>query len=112
MKNWKTTLIGAAFAAVTFISTYQDNGGNLADWKLWVVPALAAALGYVAKDAGVTGVVKVMVGGLCLLTLPACTVDWRAAGLAATKAGANAAAPIVLDGVNKLDAKAPKAVQP
>jgi hypothetical protein len=105
MKNWKTTVIGAAFAAVTFISTYQANGGNLADWKLWVIPALAAALGYVAKDAGVTGSLKILIASLCLLTLSACTVDWQKAAVAAT----NAAAPVVLEGIN---AKQPKNVQP
>lgn len=72
MKNWRTTLIGAAFAAVTFVSTYQTNGGNLDDWKLWVLPTLAAALGYVAKDAGVTGTLKLLIGCLCLLILPSC----------------------------------------
>lgn len=105
MKNWKTTLLGAALAVVTFLATYQSNGGNIADWKLWVIPALSAALGYVAKDAGVTGTVKILLGGFCLLTLPACTVDWQRAAIAA----ANATAPIVLEGIN---AKAPKDVQP
>ena len=55
MKNYKTTLIGTALAVVTFISQYQSNGGNLNDWQLWLVPALVQALGYVAKDAGITG---------------------------------------------------------
>ena len=55
MKNWHTTLIGAALAAVSFIAQYQTNGGSLDDWKIWAIPALMAALGYVAKDAGITG---------------------------------------------------------
>lgn len=42
---------------------------------------------------------------LSFLTLPACSVDWRAAGLAAT----NAAAPIILEGI---DPKQPVRVQP
>lgn len=73
MKNWKTTLLGAALAVVTFLATYQSNGGNIADWKLWVIPAISAALGYVAKDAGVTGSMKLLIASLCLLSLPACS---------------------------------------
>lgn len=42
---------------------------------------------------------------LLVSLLPSCTVDWKRAGIAAT----NAAAPIVLEGLN---AKAPKDVQP
>ena len=55
MKNWKTTVIGAVTAAVTAAGTYATNGGNLGDWKLWVLPVLIAAWGVVQKDAGVTG---------------------------------------------------------
>jgi hypothetical protein len=39
------------------------------------------------------------------LTLTACSVDWQKAAIAAT----NAAAPVVLEGIN---AKQPKKVQP
>lgn len=81
MKNWKTTLLGAALAVVTFLATYQANGGNIADWKLWVIPALSAALGYVAKDAGVTGSMKLLLGTLCLLSLPACSTPEQNARL-------------------------------
>jgi hypothetical protein len=48
---------------------------------------------------------KILIASLCLLTLPACTVDWQKAAVAAT----TAAAPIVLEGMN---AKQPKNVQP
>lgn len=81
MKNWKTTLLGAALAVVTFLATYQANGGNIADWKLWVIPALSAALGYVAKDAGVTGSMKLLIATLCLLCLPACSTPEQNARL-------------------------------
>lgn len=81
MKNWKTTLLGAALAVVTFLATYQANGGNLADWKLWLIPALSAALGYVAKDAGVTGSMKLLIATLCLLSLPACSTPEQNARL-------------------------------
>ena len=55
MKNWHTTLIGTALAVVTFLTSYQANGGCLDDWKLWAAPALMAGLGWLAKDAGVSG---------------------------------------------------------
>jgi len=58
MKNWKTTLLGAFSAAVAAITLYTQSGGNLSDWKLYVVPALLAAWGYVQKDAGVSGTAK------------------------------------------------------
>jgi drug/metabolite transporter (DMT)-like permease len=66
MRNWRTTLIGAVLAGVTFLAQFQQNGGNLDDWKLWVIPALVTVLGYVAKDAGVTGSVKALGLLLCL----------------------------------------------
>lgn len=72
MKNYRTTLVGAALAALSFLAIYQSNGGDLAQWKQWLIPAAIAALGYVAKDAGVTGGVKLLFAGLCLLTLPSC----------------------------------------
>jgi hypothetical protein len=55
MRNWKTTLIGAVGAALTAVTLYVQNGGNLSDWKLYAIPALIAAFGFVSKDAGVTG---------------------------------------------------------
>lgn len=55
MKNWKTTLLGAVAAATVAISTYASNGGDLADWKLWVGTIVTALFGYFAKDANVTG---------------------------------------------------------
>lgn len=73
MKNYRTTLIGAVLAALSFLAIYQSNGGDLSHWQQWLVPALIAALGYVAKDAGVTGSLKLLIACLCLLTLPSCT---------------------------------------
>lgn len=58
MKSYKTTIIGALLAGVSFLGIYQGNGGNLSDWKQWVIPFLIAVLGYLAKDANVTGSVK------------------------------------------------------
>lgn len=47
----KTTIIGALLAAASAVGTYQANGGDLADWKLYVLPALIAGLSYFTKDA-------------------------------------------------------------
>lgn len=55
MKNWRTTFLGTALAVAEFMSRFQTNGGTLDDWKLWLVPALLSGLGYLAKDAGVSG---------------------------------------------------------
>lgn len=65
MKNWKTTLIGAVLAGLAFLAMYQSSGGDLNKWQQWLIPALIAAIGYVAKDAGVTGGLKVL--GLLLM---------------------------------------------
>ena len=51
MNNWKTTVLGAAAAALVAISTYASNGGNLGDWKLWAGAAVTALFGYFTKDA-------------------------------------------------------------
>ena len=86
MKNYRTTLVGAALAGLTFVSQFQANGGNLADWKLWVIPFLIAVLGYVAKDAGAGGSIKLLAGCLALLTLPSCsTVQKIGAALSTPK---------------------------
>lgn len=73
MKNWRTTFIGALLAGLSFLAAFQANGGNLSDWKLWIIPALIAVLGYLAKDAGVTGSMKA-VGVLlcCTMLLTSC----------------------------------------
>jgi len=52
MKNWKSTLIGAALAgADVFISSVSIEGFDLGDWKNYLRPVLLAALGYVVADA-------------------------------------------------------------
>lgn len=45
---------------------------------------------------------------ISLFSLTSCQVDWQKAGTAA----ATAAAPVILDGLNKPAAKAPQSVQP
>lgn len=62
--------------------------------------------GWISAIINGTNGPRILIASLCLLTLPSCTVDWKRAGIAAT----NAAAPIVLEGIN---AKQPrKSVQP
>lgn len=56
MKNWKTTLVGALAAGANIAATLYQTG--TVDVKTLLVSAGIAALGYVAKDAGVTGVAK------------------------------------------------------
>lgn len=75
MKNWKTTLTGALLAGLSFLAIYQNNGGNLSDWKQWLIPTLIAVLGYLSKDAGVTGSLKLIPALLCVLCLPSCAVN-------------------------------------
>jgi hypothetical protein len=75
MKNYKTTIIGAALAGLSFLAIFQSNGGDIANWQQWLIPVAIAALGYVAKDAGVTGAAKLLIASLCLLSMPACTTD-------------------------------------
>lgn len=65
-------MIGALLAGLSFLAIYQSNGGNLSDWKQWLIPTLIAVLGYLSKDAGVTGSLKILLAGLCLLGVPAC----------------------------------------
>ena len=56
MKSWRTTLAGMISAAVTVFAGYFGTG--TIDIKTAGIAAGMAALGYLAKDAGVTGPVK------------------------------------------------------
>ena len=59
MKNWRTTLVGAILAALTAAKPILDawQGGPI-DWRALVISAALAVLGFLAKDAGVTGAEK------------------------------------------------------
>lgn len=57
MKNWKTTAAGAAGAALIWAVNYIQTGQAL-DWKVITTGAVVAAVGYLSKDAGVTGAAK------------------------------------------------------
>lgn len=123
MNNWKTTLIGAALAGLAWLQLYQQNGGNLSDWKQWAIPCAIAVLGFVAKDYNVSGKGPALVALTCLL-LPACTNAERDAvldevkvsGTRVLKAGAKAAEDAALAEVrgfvNRTAAKQPVNVQP
>jgi hypothetical protein len=41
-----TTILGCIGAIIAAVAVYSQNGGNMADWKLWGVAALTAAFGY------------------------------------------------------------------
>ena len=56
MKNWRTTLIGAVLAALLSGLTIMQTG--TIDVKTVLLSVGIAFLGYVAKDAGVSGIVK------------------------------------------------------
>jgi len=63
MRNYRTTLVGAALAGLSFLAIYQQNGGDLSDWKQWLIPAAIA------------GTMKLLIACLCLLSVPSCTSD-------------------------------------
>lgn len=56
MKNWKTTLIGAIGAVFTVVWPLLQTGS--VDIKDAVSAGVLALLGYLAKDAGITGAAK------------------------------------------------------
>jgi hypothetical protein len=52
MKNWKSTLLGAALAgADVLVTCLSVDGFDVADWKSYLRPVLLAALGFVVADA-------------------------------------------------------------
>lgn len=56
MINWRTTAAGVVGAIVMNIISYIQSGG--VDMKVLVSSAVMAAIGYLAKDAGVSGIQK------------------------------------------------------
>ena len=56
MKNWKTTLIGSIGAVFTVVWPLFQTGG--VELKDIVSAGVLALLGYLAKDAGVSGTQK------------------------------------------------------
>ena len=56
MKSWRTTLTGAILAIVIAVEPIISTG--VIDWKRVGMGALIALMGYLAKDAGVSGTGK------------------------------------------------------
>ena len=56
MKNWRTTIVGL-FGAIWIVAEPIISAGQI-DWKALATAIVVAALGYFAKDAGVTGTAK------------------------------------------------------
>ena len=54
MKSWKTTIVGAVLATIVAIQPIIELG--VIDWKRVALAGLIALMGYLAKDADVTGV--------------------------------------------------------
>lgn len=50
LKNWKTTILGAVFAALVAAQTFTSAGGDLTDWKQWLIPVLIALIGGLLPD--------------------------------------------------------------
>lgn len=50
ISNWKTTLAGGVFAALIAIQQFTSAGGDVSDWKQWIVPSLIALLGALLPD--------------------------------------------------------------
>ena len=49
-RQMKTTIAGLLAAAGAVVQSHVQAGHSLVDWKTWVLPALLAALGFLAGD--------------------------------------------------------------
>lgn len=56
MKNWRTTIAGAIAGGLTAI--LPQLGAEDLDWKAILLGFVIAVMGYVSKDAGVSGTTK------------------------------------------------------
>lgn len=71
--NWKTTLLGAVFAALVAVQTFTSTGGDLTDWKQWLIPVLIALIGGLMPDPrSGNGGMKLPLLLLCFLCLCSC----------------------------------------
>jgi hypothetical protein len=70
--NWKTTILGAVFAALVATQTFTSAGGDLTDWKQWLIPVLIAGLGALMPDPKSGGGSKLP---LLLLALCLCSCE-------------------------------------
>jgi len=57
MVNWKTTLVGLGGAVLMVVANWLQTG-DLTDCKTLAAALVTAAVGYFAKDAGISGTAK------------------------------------------------------
>jgi hypothetical protein len=71
--NWKTTILGAVFAALVATQTFTAAGGDLTDWKQWLIPVLIAGIGALMPDPkSGNGGMKLPLILLCFFCLCSC----------------------------------------
>lgn len=56
MTNWKTTIAGAIGAGALTLQALFATG--TVDWKTAITAVIVAVIGFVAKDAGISGTTK------------------------------------------------------
>lgn len=72
--NWKTTLLGAAMAVLVVVQQYLSEGGDLTDYKQWILPALITLIGALMPDPkSGNGQMKLPLVLLCALCLCSCS---------------------------------------
>lgn len=73
LKNWKTTLAGFVFAVLVALQTFASTGGDITDWKQWLIPALVAGIGALLPDPkSGNGGMKLPLLLLCFFCLCSC----------------------------------------
>ena len=74
IKNWKTTLLGAVLAALVVLQQYSAEGGDLTDYKQWILPTLIALICALMPDPkSGNGQMKLPLVLLCALCLCSCS---------------------------------------
>lgn len=72
--NWKTTLLGAAMAVLVVLQEYLSEGGDLTDYKQWILPALITLIGALMPDPkSGNGQMKLPLVLLCAFCLCSCS---------------------------------------
>lgn len=72
--NWKTTLLGAAMAVLVVLQEYLSEGGDLTDYKQWILPTLIALICALMPDPkSGNGQMKLPLVLLCALCLCSCS---------------------------------------
>jgi hypothetical protein len=75
LTNWKTTLLGAVLAALVVLQQYLSEGGDLTDYKQWILPTLIALIMALMPDPKSGNGMKlplILLLGLCLCCLCSC----------------------------------------